>query len=162
MGRSTATITMTMREADRVKTMQALVHRMLRPGQAAARLGLSVRQVERLEQRYRDEGPGGLISRKRGQPSNHQLPLCLADQAVALVRECYADFGPTLAAEKLNEAQGLKIGVETLRTLMIAAGLWIPRKQRAAKVHQSRNRRDCLGPVDPTTSLSPTRSSSAK
>jgi transposase len=62
MGLATATITMTMREVDRIKTMQALVDRMLRPAQAAARLGLTVRQVERLARRYREEGAEGLLS----------------------------------------------------------------------------------------------------
>lgn len=145
MGQPTATITMTMREVDRVKTMQALADRMLRPAQAAARLGLTVRQVSRLAQRYLEDGPEGLVSRKRGRPSNHQLAVGVADRALAIVRERYADFGPTLAAEKLAELHGLKIGVETLRGLMTAAGLWIPRKQRAAKIHQPRNRRSCLG-----------------
>jgi hypothetical protein len=35
--------------------------------------------------------------------------------------------------------------VETVRTLMIAAGLWIPRSQQARKVYQPRARRDCTG-----------------
>lgn len=73
MAASTATITMTMREADRLKTIQAVVDRMLRVGQAAQRLGLSRRQLERLVQRYRDEGVAGLVSRKRCLPSNCQL-----------------------------------------------------------------------------------------
>lgn len=47
--------------------------RMLRVGHAAQRLGLSRRQFERLVQRYKDEGPAGLVSRKRGRPSNRQL-----------------------------------------------------------------------------------------
>jgi transposase len=145
MGQPTATITMTMREVDRIKTMQALADRMLRPAQAAARLGLTVRQVARLAQRYLEDGPEGLVSRKRGRPSNHQLAAGVADRALTIVRERYADFGPTLAAEKLAELHGLKIGVETLRGLMTTAGLWTPRRQRAAKIHQPRNRRDCLG-----------------
>nr|WP_256099274.1 ISNCY family transposase [Variovorax sp. SG517] len=136
---------MTMREVDRIKTMQALMDRMLRPAQAAARLGLTVRQVARLAQRYRDDGPEGLVSRKRGKPSNNQLSAGVADRALRIVRERYADFGPTLAAEKLAELHGLKIGVETLRGLMTAAGLWTPRKQRAPKIHQPRNCRSCLG-----------------
>jgi predicted DNA-binding protein (UPF0251 family) len=48
MATAAATITMTMREADRLKTVQAVVDRMLRVGQAAQRLGMSRRQVERL------------------------------------------------------------------------------------------------------------------
>ncbi len=61
------------------------------------------------------------------------------------MRERYADFGPTLAAEELRELHGLAIGTETLRALMTATGLWKPRKQRAPAIHQPRNRRDCLG-----------------
>ena len=73
MATPAATITMTMREADRLKTIQAVVDRMLRVGQAAQRLGISRRQVERIVQRYVAEGAAGLVSRKRGRPSNHQF-----------------------------------------------------------------------------------------
>ena len=43
---------------------------------------------------------------------------------LALMREHYADFGPTLAAEKLAARHGLRVGVETLRRWMMADGLW--------------------------------------
>lgn len=110
-----ATITMSMREADRLKTIQAVVDRMLRVGQAAQRLGLSRRQVERLLDRYRAEGAFGLVSHKRGQRSNHQLAPGLAERAVRLIRDRYADFGPTLACEKLAECHGVFMAVETVR-----------------------------------------------
>lgn len=145
MATSTATITMSLREADRLKTIQALVDRMLRVAQAAQRLGLSCRQVERLMIRYRAEGPAGLVSRKRGRASNRQLAPGVADRAVALIRERYPDFGPTLATEKLRECHGLVLGKETVRHLMISAGMWTPRRQRLPKIHQPRNRRACLG-----------------
>jgi hypothetical protein len=61
------------------------------------------------------------------------------------VRERYADFGPTLAAEKLSEVHGLDLGVETLRQWMIGAGLWVRRKDRLKRIHQPRARRDGLG-----------------
>ncbi|MDQ0028177.1 transposase, partial [Variovorax paradoxus] len=136
---------MSMREADRLKTIQAVVDRMARVGQAAQRLGLSRRQLERLIQRYKDEGVAGLVSRKRGRPSNRQLAPGVAERATALIRDRYADFGPTLACEKLRECHGLPLAKETVRVLMMAAGLWTPRKQRAAKIHQPRNRRACVG-----------------
>jgi len=60
---------------------------------------MSRRQVERLVPRYEDEGPSGLVSRKRGRPSNHQLPPGLTERAMALIRERSADFGPTLIPE---------------------------------------------------------------
>ncbi len=64
--------------------------------------------------------------------------------AVTLVRETYADFGPTLAAEKLAEDHGLKVSRETLRTWMAEDGIWLSRKQRRT-FHKTRLRRDCLG-----------------
>jgi hypothetical protein len=44
---ATGTITMTMREVDRFKVIQAVTEARLKPGQAAQRLALTVRQVER-------------------------------------------------------------------------------------------------------------------
>lgn len=72
-------ITMSMREVDRLKVIQAVADGNLRPRHAAERLGLTTRQVERLLNRYRAEGAAGLVSRHRGQPSNHQLSPGLAN-----------------------------------------------------------------------------------
>jgi transposase len=143
--RATATITMSMREADRLKVVQAVMDRMVRVDTAAARIGVTPRQLERLLIRYKEQGPAGLTSRKRGKRSNHQLPAGLAEHAMELVRERYSDFGPTLAREKLIERHGITLGLETVRRLMVAEGLWKPRRQRAAQIHQPRNRRACVG-----------------
>jgi hypothetical protein len=138
-------ITMSMRELGRIKIIQSVIDGLLLPCRAAEQLELSVRQVERLCLRYRHEGPAGLISRKRGHPSNHQLAPGVAARALALVAKRYPDFGPTFACEKLREAHGFDLSVATVRRLMTAAGFWIPRKLRPPKVHQPRNRRSCLG-----------------
>ena len=61
------------------------------------------------------------------------------------IRAHYADFGPTLAAEKLRERHGVDLAVETVRSLMVAGGLWLPRKLRPPKIQQPRARRACLG-----------------
>ncbi|SPK70604.1 hypothetical protein CT19425_U600098 [Cupriavidus taiwanensis] len=59
-------ITVSMREIDRLKTVQAVMDGQLRPGVAAERLEITDRQLRRLLERYRLEGPAGLVSRKRG------------------------------------------------------------------------------------------------
>ncbi|MBB5405441.1 hypothetical protein HDG41_007537 [Paraburkholderia sp. JPY162] len=64
---------------------------------------------------------------------------------MGIIRERYADFGPTLACEKLRESHGLVLSKETVRHLMTDAGLWAPRRQRPPKVYQPRARRACLG-----------------
>lgn len=141
----TGTITMSTSEIDRLKVIQAIVDGTLKPMQAAQRLGLTTRQVQRLVNRYRDDGAAGIVSRKRGRTGNRQLAPGLANKALALIRDRYVDFGPTLACEKLRDAHGLVIAIETVRRLMTDTGLWIPRRQRSAKIYQPRNRRNCVG-----------------
>jgi len=138
-------VTLNMRELDRLKVIQAVVDRMLKPGLAAERLHLTVRQVERLVLRYKQAGAAGVGSAARGRPGNRKLDEATAYRALILIRDRYADFGPTLACEKLRECHGLTLSKETVRHLMTDAGLWIPRKQRPPKIHQPRNRRSCLG-----------------
>jgi hypothetical protein len=92
---------------------------------------------------YRTDGATGLISKRRGRRSNRRKPDALRRAVLAIIREWYWDFGPTLAAEKLREVHGITLGRETLRLSMIEAGLWRDRKQRRRRVHQPRSRRVC-------------------
>jgi hypothetical protein len=138
-------ITMTMRELDRSKVIQMVADGMLKPWRAALRLELTTRQVRRLVARLREDGPAGLISKRYSQPSNHRLDPGIAVEALSIIRERYADFGPTLACEKLRERHGLRLAKETVRRLMMASDLWIPRRQRPPKIHQLRHRRACFG-----------------
>ena len=125
--------------------IKAVIDGTLKPGRAAERLGLTDRQVRRLVNRVRAEGPPGIVSRRRGQPSNHRLSPDIARMTLELIRSRYSDFGPTLACEKLREIHGLYLSKETVRGIMADAGLWIPRKLRSASVYQPRNRRHCVG-----------------
>jgi transposase len=143
--RDAGTVTMSARELDRLEVLGRVIERRLRQRQAAEQLGLSERQVRRLCRALGQHGAAGLVSRKRGRPSNRKLPAAVREHAVGLVRARYADFGPTLAREKLVEHHGVAVSTETLRQWMIDAGLWVPRSQRPRRAHQPRPRRSCLG-----------------
>jgi Helix-turn-helix domain len=138
-------VTMTMRELDRLKCIQGLIDGQLKQHAVATRLGLTTRQVRRLVRQYEQQGPVGLISKLRNRPSNRRLKSDVAEHAFGILRSTYADFGPTLAAEKLRERHGVDLAVETVRSLMVAGGLWLPRRLRAPKIQQPRSRRACLG-----------------
>ncbi len=138
-------VTMSERELDRVGVIEQVLRRELAQTKAAEMLALTPRQVRRLCAAYERLGPAGLVSRKRGRPSNHRLSTELEGRALELVRDRYRDFGPTFAREKLAEVHGLEVGRETLRKWMLAAGLWSPKASRKAAPHQPRNRRSCLG-----------------
>ena len=132
-------------ELSRLEVLRDLDQKRLTTAAAAQLLGLERRQVFRLLKSYRTEGATGLISKRRGRRSNRRKPEPLRKAVLAIVREWYWDFGPTLAAEKLREVHGITLGRETLRLWMIEAGLWLDRKQRRTRVHQPRSRPDCVG-----------------
>ncbi|WP_436017884.1 ISNCY family transposase [Phenylobacterium sp. LjRoot219] len=112
---------------------------------AAGVLGLSERQVWRLLKAYRLRGADGIISKKRGRPSNRKTPADVRQAAIDIIKARYPDFGPTLAAEKLLELHDITVSRETLRAWMIAEGLWDARTRRRRKIYQPRYRRDCVG-----------------
>jgi transposase len=67
-------------------------------------LGLSTRQVRRLQRRLEVAGPAGLRSARRGRKPNNWIDG--EWRAAALLREHYRDFGPTLACQMLAERHG--------------------------------------------------------
>ena len=138
-------LAMSLGELSRFDTLMRVERGELRVEDAAAVLGLKRRQIFRLLQRLRSDGAAGLISRRRGRPSNRRHSDTFREKVITIVREHYADFGPTLAREYLIERHGIKLSCETLRQLMIEAGLWKDRDARRPRPYQPRYRRDCRG-----------------
>jgi len=117
-------MTMSLKERDRLQIIEAVREKRLKQRTVAERLGLSVRQVKRLVQAHRTQGVMGLLSKRRGQPNRRRIAEAERDRVVVLVRERYADFGPTLAAEYLRARHGFAHSVETLRQWMMQAELY--------------------------------------
>ena len=140
-----AAVSMSKQEFVRLEVLLGLQSGRLRVADACALIGLRRRQVFRLLRGVKQNGAASLLSKHRGKPSNHRLPAEVRTLALSLVRDRYADFGPTMAAEKLATQHGCSISRETLRGWMIADGLWIDRRHRLPSPHQPRRRRDCLG-----------------
>jgi transposase len=138
-------VIMSHKEIHRLEIIQRVVEGRLYQSEAAEQLGISERQVRRLQRSYEGSGALGLVHKRRACPSNRRLPKEQLDVIMAIVRDKYYDFGPTLAAEKLAEIDGIQISKETLRKLMVEAGLWKTRTQRLKRAYQPRYRRECYG-----------------
>jgi transposase len=137
-------VLMSKRELNRIDILARLDGGRLTTSAAAELMRVTARQTHRLLKRYRDGGAPAIANRRRGRPSNNRLPDVVRDHAIALVREYYADFGPTLAAEKLDERHDLRVSRETLRGWMRQAGIWLPRAERK-RIQQPRHRREHCG-----------------
>jgi len=138
-------LSMSNREITRLEAMQRIKDKRLTQKEAARMLSLSVRQIKRLYRAYKAQGARGLVSQRRGQPSNNRLDGETQQKAIDLIYKHYRDFGPTLAHEKLTEKHHLRISRESVRRIMIAEGIWKAKRAKQASTHQMRERRACFG-----------------
>ena len=134
---------MSRRELRRVEAMSRVQAGELKVVDAAEMMEVSYRQGKRLWKRYREEGPEGLKHRSAGRRSNRAKPADFREKVLGLVENKYGGeegerFGPTLAAEHLEQDDRLPVDPETLRRWMLGAGLW----SRGRKRKQHRRRRD--------------------
>lgn len=136
---------MTLNERDRLAMFRQVESGRITLAKAAPHLSLSYRQVKRLWKRYREVGDAGLAHGLRGRASNNRVvPEARRERALALYRDRYQGFGPTLAAEQLAGRHGLVVDHETLRRWLIGSGLWRARRQ-PRRSYRRRERRACLG-----------------
>jgi hypothetical protein len=126
----------------RVHVIHPVVDQTLTQVEAAKLLGLTDRQIRRLLQRVQHAGDPGLVHRGRGKPSNRRIAASVKTKVLRLYDKQYGDLGPTLAAEKLVERDGMTLSAETLRGWRLAAGVTHFRRRkrphrawRARKAH---------------------------
>ena len=139
------TISMSMKETERITIMDNLVAKRIKQKHASLQLGISVRQVRRMVKRYKLEGISGLVHKSRGRIGNRAFTQEKKQQVITLIKEQYPDFGPTLTSEELAERDGIVVSRETVRKLMIAEQLWKEHHLKKVTIHTYRERRSCVG-----------------
>ena len=138
-------LAMSGKERERLDVLRRLGRRELGQRRASELLGVGVRQVKRLLAAFRARGERSVVSRRRGKASNNHLNGDMARRIETALRDRYADFGATLACEKLAEIEGIAVSAESLRQMQIRLGLWKPKKRRAKRLFQLRQRRARFG-----------------
>jgi transposase len=113
----TERIALSQPERDRLKVLHEVKQKQLTQVEAAKRLKVTDRHVRRMLLRVRERGDGCLVHGLRGRPSNRKLSVRLEQKILTRLRQRYADFGPTLAAEHLAQ-EGFSVSRETLRKWM--------------------------------------------
>jgi DNA-binding Lrp family transcriptional regulator len=136
---------MSARDRDRLKVLHEAEKGRLTQKQAGVQLKLSERWVRELVGRLRKEGDGGILHRLRGRASKRKLSAAVRAKVVRLVKGEYADFGPTLAAEYLGEKHGVVMSKESVRQILMEAGVWKRKRRRVEEIHVWRARRSCGG-----------------
>ena len=145
------TVTMSIKEVKRCEILKMAEEKQLTQREGAKRIGITERHFRRLLHTYRETGPEGIVSRHRSKISNNRLSKEKEEKILGKLKEDYQGFGPTLASEKLLERDGVKVSKETVRQIMIEAGLHKPKtrkKDKAKPLRQRRPRRGELVQID--------------
>jgi len=124
----------TQRELKILYLIRRAIDKVITQKEAAKVAGLSERQVRRKVKRVVEEGDKGIIHKSRGKPSNRAVPDKVRDKVLAIFKDKYSDFGPTLASEKLFERDNIEINDETLRLWLIEDN--IPYRKRKKRPHR--------------------------
>ena len=133
-------IAMSQRERDLLKVMGPVLQGQRTQSEAARLVGLSVRQIRRIQRKLQAQGDAALVHGLPGKPSNRRFETEFRHKVLTTYRQRFAGFGPTFACEKLAELE-LVVGPETSApladrrgTLATSATPGIPPQSAAASV----------------------------
>ena len=136
---------MSLKEAGRAGVLRLVLEGQLALQDAARHLGVSLRQVRRLRDRFRKRGVRGLVHGNRGRHPWNRLPEPERHQILKLAQGPYAGFNDTHLAEVLAEREGLAVSRETLRSWLRSQGLPPKRRRRPRQHRRRRDPSPCRG-----------------
>jgi hypothetical protein len=114
--------------------------------QAAQKMEVTERWVRELLARMKEEGDQVVVHGLRGRPSNRRIAEKIQQKALKVLGQPeWHDFGPRFASQQLAKWHRIQVSKETVRTWMMAAGLWRNRPRKVGEVHCWRPRRSGYG-----------------
>ncbi len=139
---------LTNEEQEKITILKLAIAGKITNAHVGKQLRLSVRQVQRTKAKIRKVGLSGIAHGLKGKPGNHRISETTKEAALALIKEKYIDFRPTLATEKLSENHGITISYGTTRLWMIKEKLWKPRRQKQTTYRSWRPRKEYFGELE--------------
>jgi transposase len=98
--------------------------------EAAEIAGMSVRNMRRMRERYREHGYNGLFDQRRGKRSIHRVPMETAERVLGLYRDTYYDLNVRHFHEKLRDEHHIRLSYSWVKQALQGAGLVAQRRKR--------------------------------
>lgn len=136
---------MSQEEVKKYDIIKRTINKEINSTEASKLLNITVRHIRRLKAKVKQFGIKGLIHGGRGKESNRKIPDKEREKIKKLLRSKYPDFGPTLAAEKLDEIHGIKRDPKTISAIQIEEELWKPKQKKKDKHRSWRQRKASYG-----------------
>ena len=129
--------TLTPFERERYDIIRSCIEKDTTNAIAAARLGVSIRQVQKLKRAVERRGEHGVVHGNRGRKPTHATDQKTIDSVIVfLKKKSHRDFGPTFAMEQLAKQKHVALSRERMREIMIDNDLWKPRPRSGPAIHR--------------------------
>ena len=131
---------MNQKEQARLQILNSLLSEHMTVDQSVTLMGVSTRHTRRILAAYREEGAAALAHGNRGRRAPNTTPDSIKTEVLSLARTTYSGVNHTHLSELLREREGIDIARNTLRRILVGAGLVSPRRRRPPK-HRVRRQR---------------------
>ncbi len=132
-------------EKRKLEVIQKVMAGQITSSDAGRVLGLTERQIYRIQARIWKEGVDGVIHKNRGNEYAVKWSKKAKKRLVELIRQKYPDINDTHLRELLKERDKITVGRETLRRLMREAGLKPKIRRRKTRYRSRRERKEAFG-----------------
>ena len=137
---------MTKKEIKKFNIIQGCIDGLYTVHQAAEKLEISERQVQRLKKEVKLSGVNGVIHKGRGKKASNAIPDSLEKKIVDLKKEyIYEKANFVHFTELLAEEENIKLSYSCVYSKLRKNGIKSPRKHRKAKLHNRRKRKAYFG-----------------
>ena len=128
---------MDQRERDWLEWLKRARDGIVTQREAAGKMGVTDRWVRTLLGRLEEQGDLVVVHGLRGRPSNRRMGEEIRARALEILQQPeWNDFKPKFASEQLAKRHQIEASRETVRSWMVAAGLWRSRSRQVKQVHQ--------------------------
>ena len=138
---------LTPQERERYGIIYSCTNSKITNAEAAARLRLTIRQVQRLKRAVEKKGELAIVHGNQSRAPWNATEAHTTKSVVSfLKKKNHCDFGPTFAMEQLAKKEKIALSRETVRSIMIEKKLWRPRPRSGPAIHrQWRERKPMYG-----------------
>lgn len=126
-------IELKMNEQEKYEVIRSLVDHNGNKKAAAVKLGCTIRTVNRLIQRYKEQGKAGFIHGNRGRKPAHTFPEATVTDIINLYNSKYYDATFSYACELLAKHDGISISPSALSKIMYKNHITSPRTTKAVR-----------------------------
>ena len=122
-----------MKEYEKYKIIKEVVDHGLSKESASLKLGLSIRQINRLIKKYKEKGKSGFVHGNRSKKPAISIDKSISDTIILLYRNKYQGFNFKHFQEYLGSDENISVSYTCVYQILMRAGITSPRIRKNTK-----------------------------